>query len=186
MFGSYGGIGAYMLIATVDLHTSTPGLLSTCGGYVICRLLTCCLAVSCLNLLFLSLTFAAVLACTIYFSAKRHSAIPALTTSFSDVEWDRYAAHGRGTNRRKRAAQLKKEAEQGALKLREMEREQDQQRRAESVFVVMDAEDDAMSVAASVAGEPSPAANGGHRRTDSASVRERHSRGDSVVIGGAM
>ncbi|KAM0792586.1 hypothetical protein ACM66B_005247 [Microbotryomycetes sp. NB124-2] len=107
--GVLGGIGAYLLVATADLHADTPGLLGTCGGFTTCRLLTMVFALAWLTILFDGLAFAALLGCTLYFSIKRHSAIATLTTSFDEVNWAKYASTRRKTmNPIQRAFSMKK------------------------------------------------------------------------------
>lgn len=149
----------------------TPGLLSSCGGFAICRLLTCCLALSCLNLLSLAFTLAAISFSTLYFSIKRRSAISALTHAFADVDWGRYG----NVSRHKRRQQLKREAE-NAYKMETLDNNGQENRRQstpsaviddsrDSVFVVMDNETDSVRT--------SP-----RKRT--------HSRGSSMIVGGAL
>jgi hypothetical protein len=129
---------------------------------------------SCLNLLSLSITLAAVSFSTLYFSVKRRSAISTLTHSFGDVDWGRYG----GAGRLKRRQMLKREAE-NAYKMEGMNgnnvHETPRQSRTstviddsqDSVFVVMDED----SVRTSPRTSP-------RKRT--------HSRGNSLVIGGAL
>ncbi|KAK4058619.1 hypothetical protein OIO90_000063 [Microbotryomycetes sp. JL221] len=109
--GVLGGIGAWLLVATADLHADTPGLLGTCGGFAMCRLLTMVFALAWLTVLFDGLAFAALLGCTLYFSIRRHSAIATLSTSFSDVNWAMYASRSsrkKAMNPIQRAFSMKK------------------------------------------------------------------------------
>ncbi|GAA5875283.1 hypothetical protein JCM16303_000569 [Sporobolomyces ruberrimus] len=92
-----GGVAAWTLITVIDLHAETPGLIDNCGGWTICRLLLAVSALTWITFLFQCLAFASLLASTLYFSIRRHSPIPTLFTSFSDVDWVRYS--GRPVNR---------------------------------------------------------------------------------------
>ncbi|GAA5944542.1 uncharacterized protein JCM15063_004915 [Sporobolomyces koalae] len=96
-----GGVGAWTLITVADLHAETPGLIHNCGGWTICLVCLLTILSLCLNrwitILFQCLAFASLLISTLYFSIRRHSPIPTLFTSFSDVDWIRYS--GRPVNR---------------------------------------------------------------------------------------
>ncbi|KAK4053169.1 hypothetical protein OIV83_001904 [Microbotryomycetes sp. JL201] len=135
--GVLGGIGAWLLVATADLHADTPGLLGTCGGFAMCRLLTMVFALAWLTVLFDGLAFAALLGCTLYFSIRRHSAIATLTTSFDDVNWSMYAsrsAHKKTMNPIQRAFSMKKTTTTTAPRSRPFEDDDTMTVRDSSVF----------------------------------------------------
>ncbi|KDE06475.1 hypothetical protein MVLG_03129 [Microbotryum lychnidis-dioicae p1A1 Lamole] len=94
-----GALGGMMLVSVADLSSDTPGLLSSCGGYLMCRLLTAVFALAWLNVLFLGLSFTLLLISFLYFTIKRRRAIPALTVPFGGVNWAEYSI------RRRRAQQ---------------------------------------------------------------------------------
>ncbi|GAA6012351.1 hypothetical protein JCM10207_007054 [Rhodosporidiobolus poonsookiae] len=85
------GTGAWVLVAVSTLHAETPGLISHCGGWAICRMLLCVVALTWICFLFLCLSFASLLVCTLYFTVRRSSPLPLLLTSFNSVDWERYA-----------------------------------------------------------------------------------------------
>ncbi|BGP14134.1 hypothetical protein JCM10213_002431 [Rhodosporidiobolus nylandii] len=85
-----GGTGAWTLISVSTLHAETPGLIYHCGGYAICRMLLCVLAVTWICFLFLALSFASLLIATLYFTIRRGSALALLQVSFAAVEWEKY------------------------------------------------------------------------------------------------
>lgn len=104
-----------------------------------CRMLTSVLALAWLTFLFLGLLFAALLGCTIYHSARRHSAIAVLTTSFADVDWSIYASRG---GRRKVGGAVKMNQLKEA-KLEEEERRMKAERAGrDEVFVVIEDDGD--------------------------------------------
>ncbi|SCV69488.1 BQ2448_2508 [Microbotryum intermedium] len=90
-----GALGGMMLASVANLSSDTPGLLTSCGGYLMCRLLTAVFALAWLNVLFLGLSFTLLLISFLYFTVKRRRAIPALTVPFGDVNWAEYSLHGR-------------------------------------------------------------------------------------------
>ncbi|GAA5971590.1 hypothetical protein JCM11641_000653 [Rhodosporidiobolus odoratus] len=92
-----GGTGTWVLIAVSTLHAETPGLVDHCGGWTICRLLLCVLALTWITFLFLCLSFASLLVSTLYFTIRRSSPMPLFSTSFAAVDWERYS--GRPVNR---------------------------------------------------------------------------------------
>ncbi|GAA6062007.1 hypothetical protein JCM10212_006082 [Sporobolomyces blumeae] len=94
---SLGGVGAWTLITVADLHAETPGLIDSCGGWTICRMLLAVFALTWITFLFQALSFATLLASTLYFTIRRSSPIPMIFTSFDDVDWIRYS--GRPVNR---------------------------------------------------------------------------------------
>jgi hypothetical protein len=85
--------------------------------------------------LFVSLSFAALLLSTIYFTVRRSTAIATLTTSFDQVDWAVYAS---------RPARGKKGRVPGATSLKRMdEREIVEQRgRPQEVFVVVESHEE--------------------------------------------
>ncbi|GAA5912814.1 hypothetical protein JCM6882_000436 [Rhodosporidiobolus microsporus] len=92
-----GGTGIWVLIAVSNLHAETPGLINHCGGWAICRMLMAVFALTWVCFLFTCLSFASLLVSTLYFTIRRSSAFPLLSTSFNAVDWERYA--GRPVNR---------------------------------------------------------------------------------------
>ncbi|GAA5839703.1 hypothetical protein JCM11251_002567 [Rhodosporidiobolus azoricus] len=92
-----GGSGVWVLIAVSNLHAETPGLINHCGGWAICRMLMAVFALTWICFLFLGLAFASLLLSTLYFTLRRSSPLPLLSTSFNAVDWERYA--GRPVNR---------------------------------------------------------------------------------------
>lgn len=104
-----------------------------------CKMLTSVLALAWLTFLFLGLLFSSLLSCTIYLSARRHSAIAVLTTSFGEVDWSIYASRS-GRRKFGGAVQMNQLKE---AKLEEEERRKKAERAGrDEVFVVMEDDGD--------------------------------------------
>jgi len=102
-----------------------------------CRMLTSVLVLAWLAFLFLAILFSAVLGSTIYLSARRHSAIAVLTTSFGEVDWSIYVSRS-GRRKFGGAVQMNQLKE---AKLEEEERRMKAERAGrDEVFVVMEDE----------------------------------------------
>ncbi|KAL8284291.1 hypothetical protein RQP46_005040 [Phenoliferia psychrophenolica] len=86
----YGGCTAFVLTSVSSLYAETPGLINQCGGYAICRLLLCVVALAYLTFLSLATLAALLLVSTLYYSIRRKMHITSFLTPFADVEWDVY------------------------------------------------------------------------------------------------
>ncbi|KAK4703263.1 hypothetical protein P7C70_g2958, partial [Phenoliferia sp. Uapishka_3] len=69
----------------------TPGLISQCGDYAICKLLLATVALGWLTFLTLGTLFTLLLLSTLYYSIRRKSHLISFITPFHEVEWDMYA-----------------------------------------------------------------------------------------------
>ncbi|GAA5875629.1 hypothetical protein JCM8547_000893 [Rhodosporidiobolus lusitaniae] len=67
-------LGLFALASVARLHSSTPGLLSNCGGYFMCVGLQACLALGWLSFLFLALLFTSLLLATLYHQRRSQGA----------------------------------------------------------------------------------------------------------------
>ncbi|KAI5474783.1 hypothetical protein MNV49_002494 [Pseudohyphozyma bogoriensis] len=92
----YAGMAAYFLVSVSDLHADTPGLLTSCGGYMICRMLTATAALTWLSFLAAMLNFVLIFASLFYLTV--HRALPIVAKSaevpFEGVDWRVYRNRG--------------------------------------------------------------------------------------------
>ncbi|BGP38205.1 hypothetical protein JCM10450v2_002140 [Rhodotorula kratochvilovae] len=82
----------FTLACTARLHSSTPGLLTTCGGYFVCSALQGCYSLAWISFLFLTLLFASLLTATLY-HRRRSPYISVFRQPFALVDWSMYATH---------------------------------------------------------------------------------------------
>ncbi|GAA5971585.1 hypothetical protein JCM11641_000651 [Rhodosporidiobolus odoratus] len=80
----------FTLASVGRLHTSTPGLMSSCGGYITCIALQGCFALGWLSFLFLLILFTSIFGSTLYHHRRSRDKSIWLQP-FSSFAWYRYA-----------------------------------------------------------------------------------------------
>ncbi|GAA5875639.1 hypothetical protein JCM8547_000897 [Rhodosporidiobolus lusitaniae] len=117
-----GGVGVWLIVAVGNLHAETPGLISHCGGWAVCRMLLAVFSLTWICFLFLALSFTSLLVSTLYFTIRRRSPFPLLLTSFNAVDWERYAGRPVGRANTVKVSRSGKTGGAGGKSARERER----------------------------------------------------------------
>ncbi|GAA5926697.1 hypothetical protein JCM10213_002427 [Rhodosporidiobolus nylandii] len=83
----------FTLASVGRLHSSTPGLMTSCGGYFTCIALQGCLALGWLSFLFLAILFVAIFGGTLHHQRRGHDS-SLWRAPFAAFDWAKYAPHG--------------------------------------------------------------------------------------------
>ncbi|GAA6001282.1 hypothetical protein JCM10207_007500 [Rhodosporidiobolus poonsookiae] len=87
--------GLFTLASVARLHSSTPGLLSNCGGYFTCVALQESLALGWLSFLFLAVLFTSLILASLYHHHRAHD--PTIWREpFTSFNWAIYSPHPPG------------------------------------------------------------------------------------------